>query len=63
MTDTDRTGLAAWIIKTYRPHLMLLHIFGTDDAQHQKGPGSPEALAAIETADGNIADAAIPLKR
>jgi predicted AlkP superfamily pyrophosphatase or phosphodiesterase len=53
-TDTDRTGLAAWIIRTYRPHLMLLHIFGTDDAQHAFGPGSPEALAAIETADANV---------
>jgi predicted AlkP superfamily pyrophosphatase or phosphodiesterase len=54
LTDDDRTGVAAWIIRTYRPHLMLLHIFGTDDAQHRFGPGTPEALAAIETADGHV---------
>ena len=34
MTDADRTGLAAWMIRTYRPQLTLLHIFGTDDAEH-----------------------------
>jgi predicted AlkP superfamily pyrophosphatase or phosphodiesterase len=54
MTDADRTGLAAWMIRTYRPHLTMLHIFGTDDAQHAYGPGSPQALAAIEDADGRV---------
>jgi len=54
LTDDDRTGVAAWIIRTYRPQLMLLHIFATDDAQHAFGPGSPEALAAIETADAHV---------
>jgi predicted AlkP superfamily pyrophosphatase or phosphodiesterase len=54
MTDDDRTGLAAWIFRTYRPNLLLLHIFATDDAQHAFGPGSPEALAAIEGADGKV---------
>ena len=34
-----------------RPHLTLLHIFETDDAEHQDGPDTPEALAAIEQAD------------
>jgi predicted AlkP superfamily pyrophosphatase or phosphodiesterase len=53
-TDADRTGLAAWIFRTYRPHLTLLHIFETDDAEHEFGPGSPEALAAIEKADGYV---------
>jgi predicted AlkP superfamily pyrophosphatase or phosphodiesterase len=54
MTDDDRTGLAAWIIRKYRPHFTLLHIFDTDSAQHTHGPGSPEALAAIEAADGHV---------
>src|SRR4029453_10293986 len=67
VTDGDRPGVAAWIIRTYRPQLMLLHIFGTDDAQHAFGPGSPEASAAIETADAHVqqiiqavADAGLP---
>ena len=55
MTDDDRTGLAAFIIRKYRPNLMMLHIFGTDDAQHKFGPGTPEALASIEVADGHVA--------
>ena len=54
MTDDDRTGIAAWIMRTYRPHLMLLHIFGTDDAQHAHGPDTPEAYAAIERADAHV---------
>ena len=54
MTDDDRTGLAAWIIRKYRPHFTLLHIFDTDSAQHTHGPGSPEALAAIEAADAHV---------
>ncbi len=55
MTDDDRTGMAAWIMRTYKPHLLLLHIFGTDDAQHAHGPDTPEAYAAIERADGHVA--------
>ena len=55
MTDDDRTGMAAWIMRTYRPHLLLLHIFGTDDAQHAHGPETPEAHAAIERADAHVA--------
>jgi hypothetical protein len=54
LTDADRTGLAAWIFRTYRPHLTLLHIFETDSAQHQEGPGSPKALAALEQADSHV---------
>jgi hypothetical protein len=54
LTDADRTGLAAWIIRTYRPHLMLLHIFEADSAQHRFGPGSPEALGAIEESDAYV---------
>ncbi|HEY7289779.1 MAG TPA: ectonucleotide pyrophosphatase/phosphodiesterase [Vicinamibacterales bacterium] len=54
MTDDDRAGIAEWIWRTYRPHLLLLHIFETDDAQHEYGPDSPEALDAIERADARV---------
>ena len=53
-SDTDRTELAAWIIRTYRPHLILLHIFDTDSAEHEYGPDTPQALAAIEKADAHV---------
>jgi hypothetical protein len=54
LTDADRTGLAAWILRTHRPHLLLLHVFEADSAQHRFGPGSPEALAALEEADAYV---------
>jgi predicted AlkP superfamily pyrophosphatase or phosphodiesterase len=54
-TDRDRTELAAFIIRTWRPHLTLLHIFESDSAQHDHGPGSAQALAAIERADAHVA--------
>lgn len=54
LSDADRTGLAAWIFRTYRPHLLMLHIFDNDTAHHASGPGSPEAAAALETADGYV---------
>ena len=50
-TDAERAGVAAWIERTYRPTLLLLHIFDTDSASHEHGPDSPEALAALERAD------------
>jgi hypothetical protein len=55
LTDAARVDIASWIIRIHRPHLLLLHIFETDDAQHEKGPGSPEARRAIEDADRNVA--------
>jgi predicted AlkP superfamily pyrophosphatase or phosphodiesterase len=54
MSDRDRTALAAWIFRTYRPQLLMLHIYDTDDAMHTYGPGSPEALASIEEADARV---------
>src|SRR5262249_12938240 len=51
-TDRERVDLARFFIETYRPSLTLLHIFDTDGAEHEHGPGSPEAYAAIERADG-----------
>ena len=53
-------GLAAWLVQTFHPNLLLLHIFDSDTAAHAFGPDSPEALAAIERADievGRVLDA------
>lgn len=54
MTDADRTALAAWMLRTYRPHLTLVHLFDTDTAEHRFGPDSPEALAAFEATDAHV---------
>jgi predicted AlkP superfamily pyrophosphatase or phosphodiesterase len=50
-TDADRGGLAAWLVKTFHPNLLMLHIYDSDTAAHEFGPDSPEALAAVERAD------------
>jgi len=55
MTDDDRTGIAEWIWRRYRPNLLLLHIFETDETQHEYGPDTPEAVAALEAADARVA--------
>ncbi len=54
-TDTERAGLAAWIIRTFKPNFTMLHIFDNDTASHDYGPDSAEALAALERSDANVA--------
>jgi predicted AlkP superfamily pyrophosphatase or phosphodiesterase len=54
-TDADRGGLAAWLMRTFQPHLLLLHIVDSDSDAHEYGPDSPEALAAVERADAEVA--------
>ena len=54
-TDDERTDIASFILKTYQPHLMVLHLTDLDSAQHTYGPGSPEALETLERMDGRSA--------
>lgn len=51
LTDEDRLDTAVFLLRNHRPHLLLVHIFELDFAQHDFGPGSPEALAAVEASD------------
>ncbi len=53
-TDAERTGLAAWIIRTYKPNFLMLHIFDNDTASHASGPESPEAAAELEKNDTQV---------
>jgi predicted AlkP superfamily pyrophosphatase or phosphodiesterase len=55
-TDAERAGLAAYIIRTFRPTFTMLHIFDNDSASHEHGPDSPQALAALEASDGHVGD-------
>jgi predicted AlkP superfamily pyrophosphatase or phosphodiesterase len=55
LTDRDRLDLAIHILRRHRPHLLLLHMFESDSAQHDHGPGSSEAAEAIERLDGYVA--------
>lgn len=54
-TDDQRAGLTAWIIRTFKPNFTMLHIFDNDTASHEFGPESPEALAALERNDAQVA--------
>jgi predicted AlkP superfamily pyrophosphatase or phosphodiesterase len=49
--DGRRTAASEYIITTYKPNLMLIHLIGLDDAQHKFGPRTPEAFAATERVD------------
>jgi len=53
--DARYADIATYLIETERPHLLMLHIFEVDHWQHRKGPFSPEAKAAIENADAQLA--------
>jgi hypothetical protein len=54
VTDTERTDAATYILQKHKPRLQLLHIFDLDDAEHDHGPMSAEALAAVERSDACI---------
>jgi predicted AlkP superfamily pyrophosphatase or phosphodiesterase len=55
-TDRDRTDLSTFILKTYDPHLFLLHLIALDGAQHDHGPGSPAALETLATVDAHVGE-------
>ena len=54
-TDAAFTDIACYAIKKLQPNLMLLHLAVVDREEHQHGPFSPEANAATETADAQVA--------
>lgn len=58
--DENLARSAAYIIKTYKPNLMTIHLPNTDGAQHSQGREGHEVERAIAGADkaiGNIWDA------
>jgi predicted AlkP superfamily pyrophosphatase or phosphodiesterase len=55
ITDKSATEIALFLIETQKPNLVMLHIYEVDHWQHEKAPWSPEANAAVENADAQIA--------
>jgi predicted AlkP superfamily pyrophosphatase or phosphodiesterase len=55
LTDSVWTDAACYAIENEKPNLLLLHLAMVDHWEHEKGPFSPEANAATETADAQIA--------
>ncbi len=56
--DRERTDMTTFIMRTYQPNLMLVHLVDLDSAQHADGPGSPRALETLERIDGHISEMA-----
>ena len=54
--DRFSAAAAAHILEKYKPNLMLIHLVDADTAQHQHGPHSPEAGAAIGRVDGRVGE-------
>ena len=60
-SDVRRMAVAEYIIKNYKPNLLLLHLVDLDDVQHTYGARSKEAIAGVEKQDafiGRIIEAA-----
>ena len=55
ITDKAATEIALYAMETWKPNLVMLHIYQVDHWQPQKKPWSPEATSAIENADAQIA--------
>ncbi len=54
--DANRTRLAVYLLKKHKPDLLLVHLATLDEAEHQHGPQSHEAAAALERIDARIGD-------
>ncbi|HEY4355039.1 MAG TPA: ectonucleotide pyrophosphatase/phosphodiesterase [Acidobacteriaceae bacterium] len=52
--DTAKTETAVGILHKFHPNLMLVHLTDLDHQEHQHGPFSPEANAAMEILDSQI---------
>jgi predicted AlkP superfamily pyrophosphatase or phosphodiesterase len=52
--DERLTSVSEFIIKNYRPNLLLLHLIELDGVHHRSGPRTKAALATAEREDGYI---------
>ncbi|MEK6287405.1 MAG: alkaline phosphatase family protein [Acidobacteriota bacterium] len=53
-TDGRRAAISEYIINTYKPNLMLIHVIALDDVHHKIGPRTPAAAATTERMDGYV---------
>jgi predicted AlkP superfamily pyrophosphatase or phosphodiesterase len=52
--DEFRTEASEFILKSYKPNLMLIHLADLDSTHHLTGPRTPAAIAMAEKQDGYI---------
>jgi hypothetical protein len=55
MADHYKAIVAAETLLKLKPAFMAVHFSQTDSVQHALGPGTPEALVALEETDANLA--------
>ena len=53
-SDSIITDVATYLIEREKPNLMFVHLPDVDHLEHEFGPGSAEALAAVEAADQQL---------
>ncbi len=54
LDDDTATEAFNLILRKNRPNFALLHNFNVDHMQHEKGPRTPEAYAAVKAADAQV---------
>jgi predicted AlkP superfamily pyrophosphatase or phosphodiesterase len=52
--DQFRTNVAEYIIRNYKPNLLLVHLIELDDTHHHEGPRSPKAVETMEREDSYV---------
>jgi predicted AlkP superfamily pyrophosphatase or phosphodiesterase len=55
-TDAVNVRVLKLLIAKERPNIALLHIGNPDHVQHEKGPNTPDAYAAVKAADAQIGE-------
>jgi predicted AlkP superfamily pyrophosphatase or phosphodiesterase len=55
-SDAIRTSVAAYLLKKYKPNLLLLHLDNLDHFEHQAGPDSEIARTTLEQLDGRVGE-------
>ena len=63
VSDKVCTRVFNFILRTHRPGLALLHLTNVDHVEHQKGPRTAEAYAAIKSADVQVREVWQEIKR
>ncbi len=61
--DAERARLATYLLAKHKPNLLLVHLDSLDDAEHEAGPDSPLAAAALERIDVHIGEILGAMKR
>lgn len=61
--DVGRTRFAEKLLEISFPEFMTVHLVSLDHTQHDHGPGSPEARAALEQIDSDVGELVADARR